>query len=259
MRSIGKTILFILFSFADLHIEAKEIVTLPLAKKVLMQPNECVLKSSVCVVRTQENQKYILPFGESSAILDEKSLVIRESSDTVSLVKGRVWVKAVAKSVKVKSEFGTITGEPGTEVWVERRDKKLIISVTKGMWLIHAKGAREPIRIDEGFQNWLGSVNQNGIAQTGIPRAIDFESHIYLWAKLYAGPRESFKKEVADLGELWSRAISEAASLHQAHSERYIAAVAEKKKQEEEKIRLEKEDQRRFREMLIKRNNLDIR
>ncbi len=251
-----RLLLFIFFSFAEVHIYAKDFVTLPLVTNVATEPEDCVLKSSFCSVKTSVRQKYVLVFGESEVTLDENSIVVRETSDTIALVKGMILVKAKGLT-KVKTEFGSVQGED-SEFMVSREGKKVVARAIYKSLVLFPKGSKEQLELESGFKNYLSGVGKNGEAQTGIPLVWDFDKMLNMRARLFSGHKQDFKRVAKDLHEVWEKAVGQASYRHQIYAGRYIAKVEEERKVEQLKRQKVLEQEKALRKMMTERNYLDL-
>lgn len=248
-------IFFIIFSFLDLHVEARELVQIKAAVNVTMQPKNCVMESSVCSILTPKRKKYELVFGKSKALMDENTAVLRDSATQITLLKGRVWVKT-SESITIRSEFGLAKANNG-EFWVTKTDQKIIFSSLAGEIKMQPRGSEEVISILPNYENWLGPVDKMGIATSGIPQLLDIESHVQRWGKLYEGNKVQFKKEVHDYFFVWYNLIEQASDKNRELALRAIASEAENKKREEERQKKIRGEHDRVRGMMLRRLGLE--
>ncbi|MDZ4661429.1 MAG: hypothetical protein SGJ18_07385 [Pseudomonadota bacterium] len=251
-----KSVLFILCSVLEIHVQAKEYISLPVAKNVGLEPSECLLKSSLCSVTTGSKEKFVLTFGTNEATLGRDTVVIRESANTIHLVKGSVLVKSDKKTI-VKCEFGQVVSLDG-EYLVSREAGRVMVRAILSPLTIIPKGSAEELVVEPGFQNWLYKVSQSGQAQSGIPLVWDLEDIVKTWAQLYSGNKVEFRKKMRSLNGIWSQAVISASQRHKIYAERLLASAEEDRKHRAFSQKKSDEERRQIREMMIQRNHLDL-
>lgn len=231
--------------------QASEIVQLPNASQIQEEPKNCLLETSRCAVRTRIGEKFKLSVGESVVHLDQQTAVVRLSAESVRLISGAIWVQAKSPFT-VQTEFGEMKTEPG-EMWVHRTSEYVYANASVNRVLIFARGAKSELWVEPGWENWIGRVGRNGVAETGVPKPIHFETYIERWARLHVGSKTSFEKAVKDFHRTWSVAVKEAAEVHQALYERKMASLeAAEQREKERRERIEAEN-RALREMFRRR------
>jgi hypothetical protein len=242
---------FVMFSFLDLQVEARELVSLKLATNVTMQPKNCLMESSVCSVMTPKKKKYEFIFGKSTVWLDEDTAVLRDSATQITLLKGKIWVKA-GENVSVRSEFGSGHSTPG-EFWAEKSAKKIVFSPLTGTFTMTPRGSQQTIIVQPNYENWLGPVAKDGVAISGIPQLIDIENHVQRWGKLYSGGKHQFKKDVEEYFTIWYNLVEEASDKNRELALRTIANEAERSKKDAQHQKIIRGEHDRVRDMMLRR------
>lgn len=250
-RVLVRVFVFLMAFTLEVRVKAAEVVSLPEAKFPLEEPLHCLKESSLCAVRTREGEKFEVHAGASSVVLDQGSSIIRVSSDEVRLVWGTIWVKAKG-AFTVKTEYGDARVADG-EFWMTRTAERIVISAVIGEVEISPRGAIEKIMVEPGEENWVSRVDATGVAETGLPKAIPFESHVARWARLYDGGKKSFEKDVEAFHRLWKAAGVRAAKLHSELMSRKIASIEEEKARREARRRRQAAEDRKYQEMLRRR------
>lgn len=251
-----KSIAFLLCSVLEVQVQAKELLSLPLANKVTLEPANCLLMSSVCSVTTGSKQKFILNFGTNNAVLSQKSVVVRESADTIHILEGTILVKSNEKTT-IKCEFGKIISEKG-EVLVSREEGKVFVRATAQPVVIIPRGSNEELILEPGFENWLYKVTTNGQAQTGVPLVWDYEPLLKTWARLFDGNLNGFRKKTESLKEVWANAVENASFRHKNYAQRLLASAEADRQHRARVKKKEDEERRQIRELMIQRNYLDL-
>ena len=225
---IFKTILFVLCSVLEVHVQAKGFLSLPVSTDVALEPADCVLKASVCSVTTGAREKYVLTFGTNEVTLGKNTVVIRESADTIHLVEGTIIVKSNKKTI-VKCEYGKVMSQEG-EYLMSREAGRVIVRAVSNPVTIIPLGSAEELNLEPGFQNWLYKVSSTGQAQSGVPLVWDFEGLVKNWARLYTGNKIDFRKKMQGFNDVWNRAVVSASLRHKLYAERMLASAEEDRK-----------------------------
>lgn len=252
MRFFCHCVVFFFTFNVHVKVNAQDYVQLLPDNKVIEEPEDCILKSSVCAIKTHWNRKFELQVGSSLVIIDGRSIVLRTGSDSIRLVRGGVWVRAIGK-FRIVTEYGIIKGQDG-EMWVRRKNNKVYAKATFHDLQMKPKGGHNILDLPTGFQNWLGPVDQRGAATTGMPSPIDFEDHIIRWARLFPGTAKEFTRKVRQLQKVWSDAVYSAGPFHADFVNRQLATAAEQERIEAERLRRIQEENRRLRQRFRRRN-----
>lgn len=251
LRRTLQFLLFYIFSFFDLSIEAKEIITLPTANEVTTLPKGCLIENIPCSIMTPKKKKYEIFLGKTRIGLDEQTVVLRESTSEITLISGRIWVK-IDGFTRIKSEYGHVEAQAG-EFWVESKKNRTVFSNIFGELNLIPKGSSSPLKLYAGFENWLGPVDKHAQATSGIPMLISIEDHVYRWARLFPGKKTEFRKVVEEYFKEWQGHIEEASLKQEALVKRYIAHDLEYKQQALARRKAIEKEHIRVRDMMQKR------
>ncbi|MCM2282453.1 MAG: hypothetical protein NDI61_11485 [Bdellovibrionaceae bacterium] len=243
MRPVRLIAFFLAFTL-DVRVHAAETAALPNSQEVLQDPADCVLRASVCAVKTASFEKYKLAVGEASVYLDSSTAVIRRSEVELTLLSGTVWVRSSA-GFTVSSEFGVVQSEGG-EFWVSRDASRMTASATEKALMLRPRGATDALRVDVGEENWIGRVASNGIASSGVPQAIALAPHLRRWARLFPGTRQAFEKETRRFHASWSRGLASVADYHEELAVQRRQAL---RIEAERRARLREQEESRSREL----------
>lgn len=251
-----RILLFFLAFNLEVRVHAAEIVQLPNATEIQQEPADCLGDLSVaCALHTMPEEKFKLILGESTVVLDQSTVVVRGGgSNSLTLVDGAVWVQGKTP-VTVRTEYGEIKAGAG-DFWVVRVESRVVVvasGVQVEMW---PRGGSESIVVERGWENWLGRVNREGRAETGLPRAIQLKEHFERWARLYPGTKVKFEQDVKAFQEVWMSASKRAAEIHQILFNRKMASLEEEKAKKDIVRRAIEARDRELREML-RRKALD--
>jgi hypothetical protein len=130
----------------------------------------------------------------------------------------------------------------------------VILSSIENDQVLFPRGATTGIRIEPGFENWMSTVRGDGVAETGIPAALKFNTHLVRWARLFRGTKKDFEKQVRHFQKTWSEAVLETARFHHELASRKLAAQEERQKQQAKK-QAEVEARNRYLRGLFRQKN----
>ena len=235
---------------------ASETVALPNQEIVLQEPQECLKSDEMCSLQTSSHEKFKLKIGESRLVMDASTLLLRESSERISLLQGTLWIKTEGP-FSVHTEYGVVESDGG-EFWVTRtRGETLTASAISGTLSLKPRGANIEISLAAGEENWLGRVGRDGVAESGTPCPLLMIEHIARWARLYPGQKQEFEKEVRSFRLVWQAASERSAELHQDLAKRRIETLNEQQRRREEERRKEAEHRQVLRRIYRERTLLD--
>ncbi len=214
MIVVGLLALILAFDVAH----AGEIVALPNEEPslVLQEPNECLQGNSYCAVRTSERRKFKWIEKSATLTMDWQTLLLRLEPGVFRLISGNLWVspqKGQSEILTVETEAAQFSSR--YEFWIRREESQILILSVRGPVEIRLRGDSQVYVLESGFQNWISRVDRRGRAQMGIPRAIDIESHIEVWARLFPGSRTEFRAALEEWRPIWLNAVGLSSEIHQ--------------------------------------------
>jgi hypothetical protein len=223
----------------------------PKQDAILQEPRGCLEnKVEPCALKSNSGQKFELNYASAHIVMDHSTALILTQKGVV-LVDGTVWVRTDRK-VNVKTEFG-YAEVSNAEAWISRSEKRMTVSVISNSVELYPRGAAEPLVINSGLENYMGGVEKDGSAETGLPVAIGFSEHIERWARLFSGTKAQFESQVAAFHSTWVEAAQEAADVHQALLGRKVASVkAEEDLKAAKRAKIEQEN-RELRDLFRKK------
>ena len=192
-----------------------------------------------------------LQVGAGTVILDENTLVRRQTPHDVWLISGQIWVLS-AESLKIRTEFGDLQSSHG-DFWVARNAEKVKISATGGAVEVWPRGYQGSVFVVQGQENWLKGVGRNGYALMGFPMPLRLSKHIVRWARLYPSGKRAFRDEVYALVEVWKNSVKDAAQFHEQGVSRKMASLQENFADAQRARARQEEHNRRLRELYRKK------
>ena len=230
---------------------AKEIITLGNADKVAQTPEDCLKTKEVCAFKTSREEKFKFKLGESQIVLDQNTAVVRLSDNQVVLVSGQIWVKAGGE-VNIQTEYGSAKAFAGN-ILVRNIEKRMDIKAIDSDLILSPKMSVGELKLEAGEQNWLGPVDKNRFASSGVPLPIRPSELVVNWSRLYTGTKVQFESDFKNFFVLWSSASEKLAKLHAEITQRQIASIEDeitrKKRMKEERDR----ENRRIKDWFRKR------
>ncbi len=235
--------------------QAKEIITLSNAEKVAQNPAACLDRKDLCSFKTSKDEKFKFKFGENQIILDENTALIRMNEKQLVLVSGQIWVKATDEVV-VQTEYGTATASNASFL-ARNFDKKMDIKAIDGELILKPKMSLGEIKLEAGEQNWLGPIDKNRVATSGVPLPIRPSELVVSWSRLYTGTKTQFESDFKNFFVLWSGASERLAKLHKEITQRQIANI-ENEIERKKKIKADRDrEDRRIKDWFRKRSLSD--
>lgn len=189
----------------------------------LQEPAGCLEEGDTCAIKTNTGRKFQLEVGKSKVTLGSGSSAIKAGKDKITFVRGTALVKAESP-LFIETEFGKVIVKQG-EVILLKQESKLITRVNSGEVFIQPRGFSEMIAVEPGEENWMGTVDKSGIAQTGVSTSINFTEHALIWSSLYFGKKRSFEKELKTFAQAWRQANEKTAAAHADLAQRRIASI----------------------------------
>jgi hypothetical protein len=224
MRAL-KIFILLALSFVDLRVDAKDIVTLTNARKLVQEPENCIENAVVCALQTSDAEKFKLKLESAVVILNEKTAIVRQSESSFTLLSGSVWIKANSE-VLIKSEYGSVKSQAG-QFWVTHEAKKLIVESIDSQLVLKPRLGSSDLSLSPGEQNWLGPIDETSLTSSGIPLPIDAQKLLFRWAKIYPGTKSSFEAEFKNFLKLWRSAVEKLAEHHSAIANRRLASISQ--------------------------------
>ena len=229
MKSFGQVLLFFLCFSIEVRVKASASPTL------FQSPHKIFsLKTAELVIRGQK--------GLVLEKLDPKYF---------KYIDGNIWFKTTT-SLRVKTVFGDVSSRGAGEFWILKDDRGVRVrNVTAQVDLYFRDGKK--LELPEGFEVWLGGLDERGQTTFGMIEPIDQKNHIRMWASLYKGDAKLFKKEVVQFRERQQDIQIYAAELYRGVARRHIASVEESAKQEKERQERIQKQKKEFRQFIINR------
>lgn len=220
---IFQVVTFIFVATIEVKVHASEVVTLREDLTPLQEPQNCLEDDDVCAIKTNSGKKFQLEVGKAKITLGSSSSAIKAGKDRITFVHGTALIKTESP-LFVETEFGKVIVKQG-EVLLLKQESKLITRVNSGEVFIQPRGFSEMIAIEAGEENWMGTVDKSGIAQTGVSTSINFQEHALIWSSLYSGKKRSFEKELKEFAQVWKQANEKTAAVHADLAQRRIASI----------------------------------
>lgn len=239
---------FVLASVLEVHVYASSYITLPEAKSPVELPENCILESPICTIRTVGNEKYTIDVEGATIVMGPNSVFARTSSRSGSIIWGHVWIKSHSKFT-VETPYGSIAVSKGEAVIRHLRDK-IVIQTLAGETLVQPRGFEKPIVVLSGFENWIGRVTTKGQSAVGIPKPLDIKAVVLDLAPLQAEGRSVFESRLHDLRAKWSNAIGVASDHYSLMVQRELASQEERRRQRERAEKRWQEERAQWRKLL---------
>jgi hypothetical protein len=232
---------FFLASILEVQVHANSsIVLLQKQDELYQEPDNCLVESSVCAVKTAAGRKYELTVNKSKVTLGSDSILVRLGLDSIQLVQGSVAIETIG-SLKIETEYGTILSADG-KLWLSHESDRILVRSLSGTANIQKRGSHDDLPLPAGFEIRIGGVSKKGVASSTVPTVMDLTDHIRRASRLFAGTKKEFRKELQKLSVIVDHAAVIASQLAESWVEREIAAVtAEQERREKVRKNFEAE------------------
>lgn len=105
-----------------------------------------------------------------------------------------------------------------------------------------------------GYRNWLGAVEANGEAGSGIPQAANKERCLKIWAESFRGEKADFFIFARDFHSAWMGAVDVAGDLHRDLIARTIASMEAERARLARLKELRERENRKLRALFRRKN-----
>ena len=179
----------------------------------------------------------------SLSISAQKGLVLEKLDPKYfKYIEGNIWFQT-ANELVVKTVYGEVRSGGG-EFWLLRDDKGVRIRNVNSRIELKFRDGKE-MELPEGFEVWLGGVNEKGQSTFGMIEPLRMQEHIVLWGSLFQGSSSDFKAQVQNLKNSQKDVQVYSAHVYESVAKRHIAsieeqaAMAQKRKEDQQKKRQE--------------------
>ncbi len=231
--------------------QAKEIITLGNASKVVQIPDDCLKTKVSCAFKTSKDEKFKFLIGKTQIVLDQNTAVFRKAENSILLVSGQIWIRARG-NLKVQTEYGEAALEGGNFLIRNQENRMEVLAIDNDL-ILTPKMGKVGLRLEAGEQNWIGPVDANHAATSGVPLPIRPSELVVRWSRLYTGKKSDFENDFKGFFAHWSGSTERLAKFHEELTQRQIANVEfeneRKKRIKEEQLR----EDRRIKDWFRKR------
>lgn len=230
-RLIFQLIGFFLGSTLEVQIHASEIKDISNKEPVLV-PENCLLESSVCSIKTKSGFTYRLDGENYIVVLDTQTSFSRLSANSGSLMSGVIYVNS-SNTYIVDTPYGKINLN-NSDAIIELVEHKVLVKSVRGKVDLFPRGHENSIDLRAGYENWFSKVDTKGKSITGILKPFDPEKLMKILARLYPGSKEDLISLVTELKLKWKDAVLETSMIHKNMVERELANQKETKLRQEQ-------------------------
>ena len=153
--------------------QAKEIITLGNASKVVQIPDDCLKTKVSCAFKTSKDEKFKFLIGKTQIVLDQNTAVFRKAENSILLVSGQIWIRARG-NLKVQTEYGEAALEGGNFLIRNQENRMEVLAIDNDL-ILTPKMGKVGLRLEAGEQNWIGPVDANHAATSGVLGGLAFE------------------------------------------------------------------------------------
>ncbi|MCB0342421.1 MAG: hypothetical protein H6626_03805 [Pseudobdellovibrionaceae bacterium] len=193
---------------------------------LIEEPRHCWKSASVCAIRNNSKSVQTLNWEAASVRLAPGAAMVRLSGSHMQMVEGDALVMP-NESFSIRSEFGECQLLSGKAL-LEKSKHSMKVSLLFGSAEVHLLGGEKPLLLEPGFEQEMGLVTLNGVAQTQLARPVAIKPLLKKWAQLFDADSGDFKSEVLAFRPIWEEAVEAASVWHRQLVNRHLAEVAGK-------------------------------
>lgn len=232
MRHWQRALIFMLFFTAEVRVKA--------SIEFKDRPLGCVKKPSVCTLQTNQ-EIFHFKTPENEFHLGKNSILIRYTANELEMVGGTLWVEK-HHQMQVRTIYGTVKAQNGP-FWVLQEDGKIWVRNMNADLKIQMRDGRE-WELPVGFQIRLGGMDTEGKSTGGLPEMLPIAQHFRLWALMFPGSKEEFKKEVESIKWAWGSLAERSSEIYSGIAMRQ-QGLADHREKELQKRRLKQQQETR--------------
>ncbi len=218
---LSTVFIFIIAFTLDVRVQAGAELT------IVETPKNCLKNSDYCVIKNLAH-RYHYDSAQFTLSLSPEAIIIRQSENHWSLVKGQVFIKSNT-SLKFDAPYGQIEVGKGTQALIEQRDDRVVVQTIFGKTYLKPLGVTSPVVVAPGHENYLSKVDETLKAQSGIPQPILVTPLLKDWAFHTPSKKREFLIEIEEFKSVHEQAVKDLSILNQQIVSREISSVEEKR------------------------------
>jgi hypothetical protein len=176
---------------------AGAILSLPKDTALIEIPAHCLLETDRCAVKTSARGQYKFPMGRGEIVMSANTSVVKGEGSGLTFMAGALWIRT-PQPLTIETEFGEIhtAGNERAEFWIVRRDGRIWAQAIESSVYLRPRGGQMDIKLDAGEELWLGGVQLNGVAMSGIAQPISIATFSNQWALVYPESPKAFEVDL---------------------------------------------------------------
>ncbi|MCB0385379.1 MAG: hypothetical protein KDD43_08305 [Bdellovibrionales bacterium] len=223
------------------------------------EPPDCVVQNSFpCAVQISSKKHWLWTWPQGRVEFSPGTVVILKSPGDLKIVRGELILYSTSGGAWLRTLFGDVAVSDGI-LLVRREEDEGAVEITtlRGEAQIFPKGGKENLFVPAGYRNWLGAVEANGEAGSGIPQAANKERCLKVWAELFRGEKPDFFSFANDFHSSWMRAVESAGDLHRELIARTIASMEAERAEQARLREIRERESRKLRALFRRKNYLE--
>ncbi len=163
-------------------------------------PDRCLQnKTRPCVLFVHKKSHFKLE--KDQFFFSKDSLVEWTGKEHISLYKGISWMK-FSEIADVELPFGTLQVTPESELVVDLKDNRIVVSVLSGKVRVAARADQSAYELTEGTEVEFGPVDyQRKVASISLPRTIVLPNYLKSIQKAFPFSDFNFQEHLERVGK----------------------------------------------------------
>ena len=222
------------------------------------QPEHCLPKADYpCAVMIDSKRQWLWQWPQGRAEFRPGTVAILLAQGDIKLIEGEVILYSKLGAAWLRTIYGDVAVSESTVLVRREANADVEVTTLNGGAQLFPVGGKKSLDLPAGYRNWLGGVELNGQASTGIPQAANKDRVLKVWAKTFRGDKEEFFTRARDFHQAWLGAIDSAGLLHRELIDRRIASIAADRARRARLRALREKRMREMRQLFRKKNYLD--
>ena len=163
-------------------------------------PDRCLKnKSHPCVLYVHKKSYFTL--NKDQFFFSKDALVEWTGKEQISLYKGISWMKFTG-ATHVELPFGNLHVTPGSELVIDLKDSRVVVSVLSGKVKVAARADENAYELTEGTEVELGPVDyQRKVASISLPRTIVLPNYLKSIQRAFPFSDFNFQEHLESVGK----------------------------------------------------------
>ncbi len=217
---------------------------------IVQIPEDCLKSENQCAVQMKETFLYLDEKIDLKMFLKKGTILVKNSQIDFELLKGEAWVQTPVR-INLKTVFGVVEGKG--DFWINAQSQKTIVRALKGEFTISVADLNSFVLYD-GFETWFSGFDFSGKPVLDFPRPVLPMELIQDLAALNLYPLDQFSSQVLSYKNSMISAAERLSKEYSFIAQRDIAEYNLKKEKKYLRIKKERAETEKFRQLFREKN-----